>query len=238
MRDIKLCHPRLQILAGDLISECKAQGLSIKIGETLRTWQNKMLYMLRAGQNQEILLPMLQGIVIVPITNGGLLSISFGMMAKVHTMIMMDFHKSGKNRREVRFRMGCNWRSPVDKPHFQLPDWGSSTSGIKKQYPNPDAFMRTWETELPIGWVNTPKGWWYHVGDGTYPANKWEVINHHWYLFNSDGYMCTSWHRWNGMECDPADGSGDWYYFTPDGPLEGACWHTRDNGAQEIWYVE
>ena len=50
--------------------------------------------------------------------------------------------------------------------------------------------------------------------------------------------MCTSWHRWNGVECDPLDGSGDWYYFTPDGPLEGACWHTRDNGAQEIWYVD
>ena len=37
MRDITLCHPRLQHLAGQLIEECGRQGLSIKIGETFRT---------------------------------------------------------------------------------------------------------------------------------------------------------------------------------------------------------
>ena len=35
-------------------------------------------------------------------------------------------------------------------------------------------------------------------------------------------------------------GSGDWYCFdpTPDGSYEGACWHTRDNGLQEVWYAD
>ena len=37
MRDITLCHPRLQALAAELIKECEKQGLQIKIGETLRT---------------------------------------------------------------------------------------------------------------------------------------------------------------------------------------------------------
>jgi peptidoglycan L-alanyl-D-glutamate endopeptidase CwlK len=37
MRDISLCHPRLQKLAAELISKCAAKGLQIKIGETLRT---------------------------------------------------------------------------------------------------------------------------------------------------------------------------------------------------------
>lgn len=94
--------------------------------------------------------------------------------------------------------------------------------------------------EYEVGWHHDNNGWWYRRPDGTYPANKWCVINHHWYLFNKDGYACTSWHRWNGSVCDPDDGSGDWYYFdpTPDGPLEGACWHSQDNGAQEIWYIE
>ncbi|MBS6954376.1 MAG: M15 family peptidase, partial [Enterocloster asparagiformis] len=61
-----------------------------------------------------------------------------------------------------------------------------------------------------------------------------------WYLFNRDGYMMTGWHRWDGRVCDPDDGTGDWYFLdnTPGGPLEGACWHTRANGAQEIWRVE
>ena len=37
MRDITLCHPRLQALATELIRKCADQGLQIKIGETLRT---------------------------------------------------------------------------------------------------------------------------------------------------------------------------------------------------------
>ena len=90
------------------------------------------------------------------------------------------------------------------------------------------------------GWQHTEIGWWYMYDDGTFPANKWELINHHWYLFNRDGYMVTGWHRWDGNICDPDDGSGDWFFLdnTVDGPYEGACWHTRENGAQEIWYIE
>ena len=37
MRDITLCHPRLQALAAELIRKCADQELQIKIGETLRT---------------------------------------------------------------------------------------------------------------------------------------------------------------------------------------------------------
>ena len=33
MRDITLCHPRLQTLAAELIKECAKQGLQVKIGE-------------------------------------------------------------------------------------------------------------------------------------------------------------------------------------------------------------
>ena len=42
MRDITLCHPRLQLLAGQLVDECNKQGLKIKIGETLRTVAEQM----------------------------------------------------------------------------------------------------------------------------------------------------------------------------------------------------
>ena len=42
MRDITLCHPRLQELAGELLRECSAQGLAIQIGETLRTVERRV----------------------------------------------------------------------------------------------------------------------------------------------------------------------------------------------------
>lgn len=113
---------------------------------------------------------------------------------------------------------------------------------------NPEAwnqFKRDVQAAMAVsdqepGWQRTNIGWWYLYDDGTYPANKWEKINHHWYLFNADGYMVTGWHLWDGKVCDPADGGGDWYFLdnTPGGPYEGACWHTKENGAQEIWYVE
>lgn len=84
--------------------------------------------------------------------------------------------------------------------------------------------------------------WWYQRKDGSYPANKWCIINKHWYLFDQNGYMVTGWHKWDGKVCDPADGSGDWYFLdnTPGGLLEGACYHesSAGNGSLEIWTLD
>lgn len=108
-------------------------------------------------------------------------------------------------------------------------------------YGRPDWSLVETPAESVEGWQRgADNRWWWQDADETYPANEWRLINHHWYLFNPDGYMCTGWHRWDGSVCDPADGSGDWYFLdnTAGGPWEGACWHTRDNGAQEVWHVE
>jgi len=242
MRDITLCHPRLQTLASQLVEACSKQGLKIKIGETLRIVEEQdALYAQGRTQPGNI------------VTNArGSSYSSYHQWGTAFDFFRNDgkgaynesdrfFECVGAIGVQLGLEWGGNWKSIVDKPHFQLPDWGSSTGGIKKLYRTPEEFMKTWELEESrVGWINTPRGWWYKKEDGSYPANKWELINHHWYLFNRDGYMCTSWHRWNGSECDPVDGSGDWYYFdpTPGDPLEGVCWHSRYNGVMEIWYVE
>ena len=240
MRDITLCHPRLQVLAGRLLDECNQQGLKIKIGETLRTVaEQDALYAQGRTQPGNI------------VTNApGSSYSSYHQWGTAFDFYRNDglgaYNESGKFFDRVGamgvslgLEWGGNWKSIVDKPHFQLPDWGSSTAGIKKIYPNPEAFMKTWQAEDRTGWIRTGIGWWYRRPDGSFPANRWSIINHHWYLFNRDGYMCTGWHRWDGKICDPDDGSGAWYYLDPTsgGPLEGACWHSRDNGAMEIWYV-
>ena len=36
MRDIALCHPRLQKIAAQWITACKAEGINVAISETLR----------------------------------------------------------------------------------------------------------------------------------------------------------------------------------------------------------
>lgn len=239
MRDITLCHPRLQILAAELIEDCAAQGLKIKIGETLRTVaEQDALYAQGRTTPGNI------------VTNApGSSYSSYHQWGTAFDFFRNDgrgayydndgfFARVGKIGVNLGLEWGGNWKSPVDKPHFQLPDWGSTTAGIKKLYKTPEEFMKTWNQGE--GWIKDGNGWWYRRADGTYPANKWCVINRHWYLFNKDGYACTSWHRWNGSQCDPEDGSGDWYYFDPTegGPLEGACWHSRENGSMEIWTVD
>ncbi len=86
-------------------------------------------------------------------------------------------------------------------------------------------------------WCKDSKGWWYHHADGTYPFNTWELIDHHWFLFDSDGYMLTGWQKWNGSNV----GDGDWYYLEEtQNSYEGACYHERSDGkgVLEVWYVE
>ncbi len=251
MRDISLCHPRLQKLAAQLVSEAGNQGFAIAIGETLRTTEEQdALYAQGRTKPGSI------------VTNApGSSYSSYHQWGTAFDIYRDDgtgaYNESGDFFEQVGaigvnlgLEWGGNWKSIVDKPHFQLPDWGSSITGIKKLYATPAEFMKTWGTISPdqkeeqaetrVGWIRNATGYWYRHADGTWPADKWETIHHHWYLFNKDGYMCTGWHRWDGSAVDPADGSGDWYYFdaTPDGPLEGACWHSRESGAMEIWYVE
>lgn len=242
MRDITLCHPRLQVLAAKLVEECSKQGLIIKIGETYRTVaEQEALYAQGRTTPGNI------------VTNApGSTYSSYHQWGTAFDFFRNDgqgayneadnfFGRVGIIGVCLGLEWGGNWKSPVDKPHFQLPDWGSSTSGIKVLYKTPEEFMKTWaKLEEKTGWIHDSIGYWYRRADGSYPANKWCIINHHYYLFNCDGYMVTGWHRWDGKICDPDDGSGDWYFLdsAKDGPLEGACWHTKDNGAQEIWLIE
>ena len=82
----------------------------------------------------------------------------------------------------------------------------------------------------------TSRDWYFE--DAT---NEWLLINHHWYLFGKEGYMLTDWQRWNGSSVIGPEDPGDWYFLdnTPNGPLEGACWHERSGGlgGLEIWKV-
>ena len=70
---------------------------------------------------------------------------------------------------------------------------------------------------------------------------------------NAPGSSYSSYHQWGtAFDIFRNDGAGPYNdsgnFFTrvgaigaalgPDGPVEGACWHSRDNGAQGVWYVD
>ena len=136
MRDITLCHPRLQHLAGQLIEECGRQGLSIKIGETFRTVaEQDALYAQGRTEPGNI-------VTNAPGSNyssyhqwGTAFDIFRNDGAGAYNDSALFFQRVGAIGMSLGLEWGGNWKSIMDNPHFQLPDWGSSTSGIKRYTP-------------------------------------------------------------------------------------------------------
>lgn len=145
MRDITMCHPVLQEKATQLIALCKEQGLIIGINECYRTVQEQdTLY--AKGRT----------------TAGNIVTNAKGSSYSSHHQwgTAFDFHRNdgkgayndsdgffskvGKIGQSIGLEWGGSWTSPVDKPHFQLPDWGSTTAKLKKLYGTPDNFKKTW----------------------------------------------------------------------------------------------
>ena len=65
----------------------------------------------------------------------------------------------------------------------------------------------------PDRWVYNGR-WWYRYGDGSYPRNKFDVINNNVYYFDSNGYVVTGWQVING----------NWYYFNGSGAMLKSQW--------------
>lgn len=134
-RDITMCHPELQEKAQQLIAECKKQGLIVKLGECFRTVaeQDNLYAQGRTKPGN-----------IVTNAKGGSYS-SMHQWGAAFDVIRNDgkgayndndgwFSKVGRIGKSLGLEWGGDWTSPVDKPHFQLPQWGSTTTKLKKLY--------------------------------------------------------------------------------------------------------
>ena len=79
--------------------------------------------------------------------------------------------------------------------------------------------------EYEVGWNHDSNGWWYAYSETEYYKECWQIINHHKYYFNPDGYALTNWHVIGGKD----------YYFEPRAghPLECAL-YVAPEGEQYI----
>lgn len=239
MKDISMCHPRLQELAAQLTEECKKQGLLIKIGECWRTVQEQdALY--AQGRTQP-------GAVV---TNARGSSYS----SQHQWGIAFDFYRNdgkgaynedgdfftrvGAAGKKLGLGWGGEWKSIVDKPHLYLPDWGSTTVLLKQQYKTPDDFKKTWNLpasgETKEGFIPAGGGgfWSYMLKDKTLAKADWFWLTERttgtsaWYLFDDKGIMLT------GYQSAP---DGRKFFLCPDkGVNEGKCMVTNDQGELEI----
>ena len=153
MRDITLCHPRLQRIASAWIKACATEGITVAIGETLRTVaEQDALYAQGRTKPGNI------------VTNAKGSSYSsqhqWGIAFDFYLKMDVDgdgsvsddayndstgmFKKAAELAKALGLAWGGDWRSIVDKPHLYLPDWGSATNILKQRYGTFEAFKKTW----------------------------------------------------------------------------------------------
>ena len=162
-REITLCHPELQEKAKKLVSACRGQGLLIGIGECYRTVEEQdKLY----AQGRT--------------TPGNIVTNAKGSSYSSHHQwgTAFDIYRNdgtgaynnndgffdlvGTIGVKIGLEWGGNWKSPVDKPHFQLPYWGSTTTMLKNIYGTPNEFKKTWsdeEVEKVYNWTEEVPEW-------------------------------------------------------------------------------
>lgn len=147
-RDITLCHPELQKKAEKLVSACKGYGLLIGIGECFRTVAEQDALYAQGRTTPGSIVTNAKGSSYSSHHQWGT---AFDIYRNDGKGAYNDsdgfFSKVGAIGVKIGLEWGGNWTSPVDKPHFQLPYWGSTTTMLKNLYGTPEEFKKTWSDE-------------------------------------------------------------------------------------------
>ena len=145
MRDTSQLHPKLQLKLLQLIMLCNEKGLKIQITECLRTKEEQDA-LFAQGRTKP-------GNVVTNAPGSSYSSChQWGIAAdycRADGRAAFDnsdgfFDKVGKIGMQIGLEWGGSWTSPVDKPHFQLPDWGSTPNRLRQLYGTPENFFKTW----------------------------------------------------------------------------------------------
>jgi hypothetical protein len=162
MKDITMLHPKFIVKLDRWVKECAKQGIYIKIGTCVRTEQE---------QNTEYAKGRTAPGIIVTNCKGSTFSSMHQWFIAADFYLDMDidkdgkksddafndktgmFRKAGKIAESVGLEWGGDWKTIIDKPHVQLPDWGSTAVKLRQQYKTPEQFRKTW---LPVKQSITP----------------------------------------------------------------------------------
>lgn len=148
MRDRTQLHPRLQSKIKELILKSAKAGLLIGIGECVRTVEEQDALYAQGRTEPGNIVTNAKGSTYSSMHQWG---IAFDFYRNDGQGLYNDsdafFRQVGKIGKSIGLEWGGDWRSPVDKPHFQLPDWGSTPAKLKAMYGTPEKFRSTWEVE-------------------------------------------------------------------------------------------
>lgn len=141
--DMSLLHPKLQKLAEELFTACERKGLRIKYTQGYRSKaEQDALYAqgrTRPGN-------------IVTKAKGGYSMHNWGVaidFCRNDGKAAFDdsdgfFEKIGQIGKALGLEWGGDWITIKDRPHFQLPDWGSTTTKLRSTYGTFERFKATW----------------------------------------------------------------------------------------------
>lgn len=160
MRDISVLHPRLQEKISEFRNLCAKQGLLIGIGECWRSVEEQdALY--AKGRT-------IPGNVVTNARGKNYESMHQWYVAfDIYRMDRKDafyngdgfFDRAGKIGQSIGLEWGGSWRKP-DKPHYQLPDWGSTAIKLRVKYSTPEDFKLSWEEkEVRYNNINEVPEW-------------------------------------------------------------------------------
>lgn len=163
-RDVNKLHPKLQKKVKDLIDLCAKNGIKIGISECVRTVKEQDILYAKGRTTAGSIVTNAKGSSYSSMHQWGV-AFDFYLIMDVdkdgktsddaYNNATGLFNKVGELGKQLGLEWGGSWKSFKDLPHFQLPDWGSTTSQLKNKYKTPENFMKTWGKSDTV--VNIPK---------------------------------------------------------------------------------
>lgn len=149
MRDVESLHPKLRKKVESIKSLCQKQGLFIGIGECLRTEEEQNALFAKGRTQKGSIVTNARGSTYSSMHQWGVAFDFFRNDGRgAYNNSDGFFQKVGEIGKSIGLEWGGDWTSLKDMPHFQLPDWGSTPTKLKKQYGTPENFMKTWEIAM------------------------------------------------------------------------------------------
>ncbi len=148
MRDIKNLHPRLQFMIDELVKRCNLSGLKIGIGECLRTKAEQDALYAKGRTVSGKIVTNAKGTTYSSMHQWGI-AFDFYRNDGKGAFNNSDgfFEKVGEIGKSIGLFWGGDFKNPVDRPHFQLSDWGKTPQNLKSKYKVPEKFFESWENE-------------------------------------------------------------------------------------------
>lgn len=165
MRDVTQLHPRLQAKFKLLQKKCAQKGITIRATECLRTAKEQDALYAKGRTAPGSKVTNARGRDAKSMHQWGVaVDIVINMDAdKDGDIDIRDLYNAkllnvvGKIGQSIGLEWGGSWKSIVDKPHFQLPDWGSTPTKLKAMHGSPEKFIATWDAPKKPAKANTDK---------------------------------------------------------------------------------